>query len=394
MSNHRYLNILLMTAIVVIALNLRPVMAAIGPLLDVIEAETGLSHTQSSLLTTLPVFVMGLCALLGRKIANLCTERSGISLGIALILIACGMRYIASGSVSLLSTAVVAGVGIALAQTLLPAFIKHTFPVDAGRAFALYTTGIMAGAAIAASSSARLAGYSGWSFALSIWAVPALLALILWFWATRNEATLKAAKPATETKRKNFWRNRRAWELMLFFGVGTAAYTLVLAWLPPYYTSLGWQSSEAGFLLGGLTLAEVIAGLAVSAWIGHFRDRRQPLFAALLLLITGLACLIFAPLELALIASLLLGFGIGALFPLSLILTLDHITDPTEAGMLTAFVQGGGYIIASFMPLLAGVMRDKFADLTHAWVAMLIGAILLLILCVRFSPASYKTMNP
>ncbi len=394
MSNHRYLNVLLMTAIVGIALNLRPVMAAIGPLLDVIEAETGLSHTQSSLLTTLPVFVMGLCALFGRQIAGLFTERSGISLGITLILTACGMRYAATSGFSLLSTAVLAGVGIALTQTLLPAFIKRSFPADAGRVFALYTTGIMAGAAIAASSSAKLAEYSGWSFALSMWAVPALLALILWLWVTKNEATLTAAKPANQTERQNYWRNHRAWELMLFFGVGTAAYTLVLAWLPPYYTSLGWQPSEAGFLLGGLTLAEVIAGLAVSAWIGHFSDRRQPLFAALVLLMAGLACLIFAPLELALIASLLLGFGIGALFPLSLILTLDHIQDPTEAGMLTAFVQGGGYIIASFMPLLAGVMRDKFADLTHAWVAMILGAILLLILCVRFSPASYKTINP
>ena len=393
MNSKRYLHVLLMVAIVGIALNLRPVMAAIGPLLDVIEAETGLSHTQSSLLTTLPVFVMGLCALFGRQIAGLFTERNGIRLGITLILIACGSRYVAISNFSLLSTAVLAGVGIALAQTLLPAFIKRTFTADAGRVFALYTTGIMAGAAIAASSSAKLAEYSGWPFALSIWTVPALLALVLWLFATNKEPPLTAAKPDTPTKRQNFWRNRRAWELTIFFGVGTAAYTLVLAWLPPYYTSLGWQPSEAGFLLGGLTLAEVIAGVAVSARIGHFNDRRQPLFAALVLLIAGLACLIFAPLKLALIASLLLGFGIGALFPLSLILTLDHIENPSEAGMLTAFVQGGGYIIASFMPLLAGFMRDQFDDLTHAWVAMIIGAILLLILCVRFSLSSYQKIN-
>ena len=392
MNRNRCLHVLTIIAIVGIALNLRPVIAAIGPLLDMIEVETGLSHTQSSLLTTLPVFVMGLCALFARQIAGLFTERSGVILGITLIFVACGTRFVATSGLSLLSSAVLAGVGIALAQTLLPAFIKRNYPNEAGRVFALYTTGIMAGAAIAASSSAMFAERSGWPFALSIWAIPGLLALMLWLWATKSEVSLKA-KPSIQTKRQNFWRNRRAWELMLFFGVGTAAYTLVLAWLPPYYTSLGWQPSAAGFLLGGLTLAEVIAGLAVSAWIGHFNDRRQPLFAALFLLIAGLACLIFAPLKLALLASLLLGFGIGALFPLSLILTLDHIHDPTEAGMLTAFVQGGGYIIASLMPLLAGVMRDQFADLTHAWVAMITGAILLLILCLRFSPSSYKNIH-
>ena len=394
MLNNRYSHLLIIIAIVGVALNLRPALAAIGPLLDMIEAETGLSHTQSSLLTSLPVFVMGLCALLGQHIASRFGERNGIAWGIALILIACWARYQASSSFSLLFTAVLAGVGIAFAQTLLPAFIKHRFSANAGNVFALYTTGIMAGAAIAAASAAKLAEYWRWPLALSIWAAPALLALILWSSATKEKAvTDHTASSPAHSARRNFWRNRRAWELMLFFGIGTGAYTLVLAWLPPFYTSLGWQPAAAGYLLGGLTLAEVIAGLAVSAWIGKFHDRRLPLMAVLLLLIAGLACLIFAPLKLALLASLLLGIGIGALFPLSLILTLDHIEDPAQAGMLTAFVQGGGYMIASFMPLLAGVLRDQFADLTHAWIAMMIGAVFLLILCLKFSPASYQHID-
>ncbi|MGP1718469.1 MAG: MFS transporter [Methylophilus sp.] len=240
---------------------------------------------------------------------------------------------------------------------------------------------------------AIVAGHGRWPLALSIWALPALLAFMLWLKATKGKATLIQSAPSSHLPKRNFWRNQRAWELMLFFGIGTGAYTLVLAWLPPFYTSLGWQPSAAGFLLGGLTLAEVIAGLAVSAWIGKFNDRRLPLFTVLILLIAGLACLIFAPLSLALPASLLLGLGIGALFPLSLILTLDHIEDPAQAGMLTAFVQGGGYMIASGMPLLAGVLRDQFSDLTHAWIAMLLGAVLLLILCARFSPASYRQID-
>jgi CP family cyanate transporter-like MFS transporter len=192
---------------------------------------------------------------------------------------------------------------------------------------------------------------------------------------------------------RSFWRNLRAWELMLFFGIGTGAYTLVLAWLPPFYTSLGWEPSAAGFLLSGLTLAEVMAGLAVSAWIGRFADRRKPLAAVLTMLICGLICLILAPLKLALLACLLLGIGIGALFPLSLIVAMDHLDDPAQAGMLAAFVQGGGYLIASFMPLLAGILRDRFASLTEAWIVMLAGAVVLLALALRFSPASYRRID-
>jgi MFS transporter, CP family, cyanate transporter len=393
MFSKRYTHVLMIIAIVGVALNLRPAIAAIGPLLDMIVAVTGLSHTHSSLLTSLPVFVMGVSALFGQQVTGRLSERNGVALGLALITLACAARAQATSSFGLLFTAVLAGIGIALAQTLLPAFIKRHFAANAGSVFALYTTGIMAGAAIAASSVAPLAGYGRWPLALSVWALPALLALMLWVKATQGKTASIQTAPSSCLPKRNFWRNQRAWELMLFFGIGTGAYTLVLAWLPPFYTSLGWQPSEAGYLLGGLTLAEVIAGLAVSAWIGKFNDRRLPLFAVLILLMAGLICLIVAPLSLALPASLLLGIGIGALFPLSLILTLDHIEDPAQAGLLTAFVQGGGYMIASGMPLLAGMLRDRFSDLTHAWIAMLLGAVLLLALCFRFSPASYRQID-
>ena len=120
---------------------------------------------------------------------------------------------------------------------------------------------------------------------------------------------------------------------------------------------------------------------------------RKPLAVVLIVLIVGLVCLIIAPLSLALVASLLLGVGIGALFPLSLIVALDHIDDPAQAGMLAAFVQGGGYIIASFMPLLAGVLRDQFSDLTYCWAANLIGIPIIAGALSAFSPASYGKIN-
>ena len=394
MSNTQRHRLLVIAAVVGVALNMRPALAAIGPLLDVIEAAIGLSHTQAGLLTTLPVFVMGVGALCGGPISRWLGERGGVGLGVALVFVACAVRYVPAGSSGLLLTAIVAGVGIALVQTLLPAFIKRRFAADAGRVFALYTTGIMGGAALAAATAAGLAARWGWTGALAVWAVPALLALPLWLQVARPEpAPASVMAGAARPAKRAFWRNLRAWELMVFFGIGTGAYTLVLAWLPPFYTGLGWRPSAAGLLLGGLTVAEVMAGLAVSAWIGRFPDRRKPLLAVLLVLIAGLACLILAPLPLALVASLLLGVGIGALFPLSLIVAMDHIDDPAQAGMLAAFVQGGGYIIASFMPLLAGVLRDQFSDLTQAWVVMLIGAVFLLALCSRFSPRSYRRID-
>ncbi|NVM78110.1 type VI secretion system ImpM family protein [Duganella sp. SG902] len=380
-------------AIVGVALNLRPVMAGVGPLLDQIGAATGLTNTQASLLTTIPVAVIGLCALLGRRLRAWFGERTGTTLGVALIALACLARLVWPSQTGLIVTAVLAGIGVALVQVLLPVFIKRRYAGGAGAMLGLYSTAIMGGAAIAAASSAPGADWLGLAGALGLWALPALIALPLWIAATRQPEP-PARALGGDARRVAWWRRRRAWELLVFFGLGTGAYTLVLAWLPAYYTSLGWTPQEAGYLLGALTMTEVLAGLLVSAFAARFPDRRGPLVMVLALLVAGLACLVLAPLSLAWLASGLLGLGIGALFPLSLILTLDHLEDPQEAGELAAFVQGGGYLIASLMPLLAGLLRDSMADLAPAWVAMAVGGLVLAVMALRFSPASYAAMAP
>lgn len=384
--------LLITITIIGLALNLRPALATIGPLLDLIDKSIGLTATQAGLLTTLPVFAMGLFAFAGHSLRQLFSERTGIGIGIFVIALSNSFRLFSGSTASLIATAILAGIGIALTQALLPSLIKRIFHIRAGRIMGLYTTGIMAGAAIAAASAADLAEFLGWQATLACWTLPAVFALLLWFSVIPREAP---ASVTLSSDSSSFWRKLRAWELMIFFGVGTGAYTLVLAWLPPFYVELGWSRVNAGYLLGILTIAEVIGGLGISAVIGNFPDRRMPILFALALLATGLVCLIAAPLPLALPACILMGLGIGSLFPLSLVLTLDHLDDPKRAGELAAFVQGGGYIIASAMPLLAGLLRDKFSDLSQAWIVMFAGTVLLMGMSLRFSSVSYEAFgNP
>jgi CP family cyanate transporter-like MFS transporter len=366
-----------------IGLNLRPIMAAIGPLLGTLQQDLGLSNAQGGLLTTLPVMMMGLFALSGPWLLRLVGEVRGVAMGITLIVISCAARaYITSGT-ALIATAALGGVGIAVIQALMPAFIKRSHPQSAGMLMGLFTTGIMGGAALAAAFAAPGASTFGWQLTLGVAALPALVGLIAWLLAAGSD-------PGSHSDATLPYRSGRAWLLLLFFGIGTGAYTLVLAWLPPFYVELGWTATQAGYLLGALTVTEVIAGLLVSALIQRYPDRRQPLTVVILLLLAGLACLMLAPVQLAVVATLCLGLGIGALFPLSLIVTLDHTHSPTEAGALLAFVQGGGYLIAATMPLIAGIVRDQLSSLHWAWGIMAIGAVLLLGLSTLLRPKAVQ----
>ena len=359
-----------------IGLNLRPMMAAVGPLLDILQQDLGLTSTQASLLTTLPILLMGCCALAGPWLQRRIGEVRGIALGMLLVALASAARFIVDSGAGMIATAAIAGAGIAMVQALMPAWLKRHYPHRAGSLMGLFTTGIMGGAVLAAAAAAPAAEAGGWRLVLGIVMLPAVLALIAWL-------RYAGGRQRHGDIPRLPYRKPRAWALMLYFGIGTSAYTLVLAWLPAYYMDLGISATHAGYLLGAVSAMEVAAGIAVSAWVHRFPDRRPLLTAVISLILLGLGCLILAPLQLMLPAVVLIGLGIGALFPLQLIVTLDHAESPAQAGALLSFVQGGGYTIAALMPLLAGIIRDSLASLEWAWVCMVVGALIVLVMTWR-----------
>ncbi|AOK16633.1 MFS transporter [Burkholderia cepacia] len=371
-----------LAAIVLVGLNLRPALAAVGPLLDMIQRATGIGDGAASLLTTIPILLMGLGALSARRLQRVTGIAGGVGIGIVLIGVACAARVGAQHAWLLLASACCAGVGIAMVQALLPGFVKAHFATRIGGAMGVYSTSIMGGAVLASVVAPFAAARWGWLAALAGWALPAVVAAAVWPFASRGGAPVAAASPVLARPS----RSPRAWRLALFFGVATGAYTLVLAWLPPYYMRLGWSPTAAGSLLGGVTLAEVVAGLTVSATIDRLPDRRPALHAAIASLFVGLVLMLASPEGLALPAALLMGAGIGALFPLSLIVTVDHAATPADAASLTGFVQGIGYLIAGLFPFAAGIVRQHLADLTPAWVAMACLCVALFALASGFAP--------
>ena len=365
----------------IVGLNLRPILASVGPLFSVLQREAGLTATQFSLLTTLPVAMMGLAALCGPWLLARIGAARGIMLGLFILLVACSLRGFSTSLTGLMGTALLGGASIGTIQALMPALIKKAYTQTASTIMSLFSTGIMAGAAVAAASAEPLFSWLTLKPALAMAGVLALLALMLWLPLVKQPQGEQTAHESVTLS------SSRTGLLLLFFGVGTGAYTLVLAWLPPLYIQAGWSARSSGYMLAWLTLTEVAAGFAVSALIGKFPDRRVPLITVLLLLLAGLLCLVFSPGTTPVLSTLLLGIGIGALFPLSLIVTFDHARTPAQAGKLLSKVQGGGYMIAALMPLVAGIVRDSSVSLTSAWLVMSAGVVLLIAIAFTFKPA-------
>lgn len=382
-------DILLLLAILLLSLNLRPSIAAIGPLIQSVSQDAGVQSVGISLLTTIPLLMMGFGAIYAAAIRRTLGERGGIAIGAVIIALACAARLWADSRLGLFASAALVGLGIAVIQALLPGFIKRNFGAATSNVIALYSTGIVAGAAIGSGTASWLEDQFGWMATLAGWSLPAAAAVLLWLLASRNSQYERAGAALAAKRSVPFWQSGRCWSLLLFFGIGTGAFMLAMAWISPFYIGLGVAKGTAGILLSVLTIVEALTALWLSLAIGRFPDRRGLLVTSLVLVAAGFLVLFFAPLFAPYFAVSLLGVGIGILFPLSIIVAMDHLKDPTLAGNFTAFVQGGGFIIASLVPLTAGSMRDVFNDLSYIWLLMTVACVAMLLLAVRFSPASY-----
>ncbi|WP_312491128.1 cyanate transporter [Pseudomonas cremoris] len=377
----------LMISVVLVALNLRPSMAAVGPLLSSIRGDVPLSFSSAALLTMLPVMAMGLAMFFGMGLAKRFGEHRSIVLSLLVIGAATLSRLFLDSALELIVSAIAAGVGIAMIQAVMPALIKSRFSDNVSLFMGLYVTAIMGGAALAASFSPFVQVQTGsWRIGLAVWAALAVLALVFWY----AQRSVLPPLPQTDSgAEESFFGNARAWLLAIFFGLGTASYTCVLAWLAPYYVEQGWSEQNAGLLLGFLTAMEVISGLITPAIANRRRDKRVVVAVLLVLIILGFCGLILSPQYLSLLWPCLLGLGIGGLFPMSLILSLDHLDNPRRAGGLTAFVQGIGYLIAGLSPLIAGMIRDQLGSFEWAWWSLAAVVVVMLLMVTRFNPAHY-----
>ncbi|MFO7575539.1 MAG: MFS transporter, partial [Bacteroidales bacterium] len=167
MSPEQNRKILLITAIAVIAFNLRPAIGAVGPLIYEIRLDTGLSNTLLGMLTTLPVLAFGIFSIL----TPFFTKKLGTegTMTLALILLTAGLLIrVYPAHTALFAGTAVLGVGIALANVLLPGIVKKSFPNRYGLVTGIYSAMLGTGAAISSGISVPLSeGLNfGWRWAL------------------------------------------------------------------------------------------------------------------------------------------------------------------------------------------------------------------------------------
>lgn len=349
--------------VVLVALNLRPALSSLAPLLARVQQETGLSATAIGALTTLPVLCLGLFAPLAPWLSRRLGPERTLSLALALLAAGLLLRGLATPPWLFTGTLLV-GAAIGIAGTLLPALVKRELPAGADLVTGVYTMALCLGGALGAGLSIPLAeGLGDWPLGLASWAGLALLALVAWgiLMPTRVDT---APSPSVRGTALALLRQPLAWQVMLYMGAQSSLAYIVFGWLPTLLVARGYGEAEAGWLMGLSVMIQLVSALA-APWLARLgRDQRPALMLVLGCTATGLWLLLMGPLAWRWAGVVLLGLGQGGSFSLALTLIVLRSADSRLAGRLSSLAQGGGYTLAALGPLCVGVMLGRDLGLT------------------------------
>ncbi|KJZ37904.1 MFS transporter [Pseudomonas fluorescens] len=355
---------LLLLGLILVALNLRPALSSMAPMLSEVSKTLGLSAAQAGLLTTLPVLCLGLFAPLAPVLARrFGAER--VVLGILLMLAGGIILRSSFGQTGLFAGSVLAGASIGVIGVLLPGIVKRDFPKQAGTMTGVYTMALCLGAAMAAGATVPLSEHfdKSWALGLGFWVLPALIAAIFWLPQVGGQ---KHGAHNVAYRVRGLLRDPLAWQVTLYMGLQSSLAYIVFGWLPSILIGRGLTPTQAGLVLSGSVIVQLVSSLAAPWLATRGKDQRLAIVVVMLMTLGGLFGCLYAPIEGLWGWAILLGLGQGATFSLALTLIVLRSRDSHVAANLSSMAQGFGYTLASMGPFAVGIVHDW----TGGWTAL------------------------
>jgi len=348
----------LLFGILFLAINLRPALSSVGPLIEEIGKSLNLSESLLGLLTTLPLIAFAVVS----TITPIFTKRFGIgkTLLAAMALLTIGILIRSTNGIfGLYFGTALLGIAIAFGNVLIPAITKNNFPRRAGLVTSLHSASMSLGAALAAGLSVPLATNLNleWRGSLSVWAILAVFAFFIWLPQIKK---IKNSLPTRNLKAgiKNLSGSRLMWQIAIYMGLQSLAFYVILAWLPTILLEYGYSSEFSGWMLSLSQATGILGALIIPLWAGSRKDQRLVIGVLIALEVISLLGLMLPDLAPIFIWVAILGFVLGGTFGLALLLIVLRAPDSETAAELSGLVQSIGYVLAAVGPLLVGVIQD------------------------------------
>ncbi|WTR19125.1 MFS transporter [Streptomyces sp. NBC_00138] len=358
-------------ALLLAAVNLRPAVTSLGPVLDEVRVSLGLSPAVAGVLTSVPAACFALVGFLGPRLARRYGPDAVVTAGMTAIAVGLVLRAFASGAALFFGSSALALAGIAVANVLLPVVVKQRFPARVGMMTGLYATALNLGASAAAALTVPLTRIHGadWRLGLAAWGGLAALAVPSWVALARSRGRDRGA-PASASSAQDavavtpgaapdvpLTRNPTAWALAVYFGLQATAAYVIIGWLPQIFRDAGLSAESAGLLFALTSVLGIPLSFALSALAGRLRGQSGIAVTIGVFGLAGYAGLWAAPTAAPWLWAVLLGVA-NCSFPLALTMIGMRGRDSATVVRLSAFVQSAGYLLSIPGPVLVGALYE------------------------------------
>ncbi|MEK4302061.1 MFS transporter [Oceanobacillus sp. FSL W8-0428] len=369
-------NVLIIIGIFLVALNLRPALTSIGPIMGIIRDEIGFANWNVALLTSLPLVAFAIMSITSSYLAQKYSNEKILIFG--LMILSTGIIFRSSTIMFLLFLGTLfIGIGIAVCNVLLPGIIKDKFPDKLSVMTGLYSSIMGISATVASAISVPIAKNMGlgWRNSLLIWAAPAIFASFYWLVLIRRKSMNHIKERLTE-KQKNLLKSPFAWFIAFFMGCHSLLFYITISWFPEILIDFGANKTIAGFLLSYLQLVGIVSSLLIPLIAGKLKSQVGLVISLNILLIIGVIYLLLYHNDISyIISTTLIGFSLSGNFTIALLLLSIRTKNTKQATLLSGMAQSTGYALAALGPIAVGLIYD----ITRDWTIPLFSLILLAI---------------
>jgi len=349
----------LLFGVLLVSFSLRGAITSVGPVLIDIQSQFGLSSALAGLLTTLPLFAFAAISPVSSPLARKIGMERAIFLCLVLLIIGIGIRYLSTVPALYLGMALI-GIGIAIGNVVVPGLVRRDFADRLTLVTALYTMAIVSCGGLGSGITVPLAESWGWPNALLIWALPAVLAAVVWLPQLKN-STRPAASGGSHGG-SNVWRSPLAWQVTLFMGFQSTGFYVYISWFPSIMATYGVDAAASGWMLFVYQVVVFISTMVVPVFIHRTPDQRWIGFFCGLTLLVSYAGLLFKP-DWVMLWMAIGGVGGGGSLVLALTMFGLRASTSHQTVALSGMAQSIGYLMSAVVPVVLGYLHD----MTHSW---------------------------
>ncbi|CAM2922496.1 MFS transporter [Helicobacter burdigaliensis] len=367
-----WLNILI---VVSVAFNLRAPITSIGPMIEALRVHFDLSSAEAGFLNTLPLLAFGSISFI---VAHFSLIRA---MGACLVLLLVGEFLRPFGVYGLYIGALLIGIGISIANVLLPIFIKSKFPHKTSQMMGVYSFLLSFSSIVGIALSLPLFKAFGVSYALLFWALFAFLALVIYSPYLKNGRFFRI-KPKAQNN-IHIFRSLTAWKITLFMGIQSFIAYALFTWYAQIIAQKGYGEEYGANIVLLAQCIGIPISLIAPILLGRLKENFRGVYILMLcsLYIVGFTLLLFFDSKVMLILSAIpIGIAWAGVFGIALLFISLKSSSVQVAAKLSSMAQGFGYLLASLSPFSIGFLYDCFSNFNTSIILLIIAGILVTIM--------------